>query len=112
MKLFRVVFVCTLFLLAALSTSAAPVCEDCDEGFEFDCRSDSSLEHQPCRYTLSGCENYTKLCFGFTAADSGDTLLLSEWTVASIEIENELTKAVATPAAVAQAGTPHLAPQQ
>jgi hypothetical protein len=112
MKLFRVFFVCTLLLVAAIPMSAAPVCEDCNEGFDLECQSGSSWEHLPCRYTLSGCENYFKICYGFTAADSGDTSLLSEWKVASIEIENELTKAVATPAAVAQANPPSPAPQQ
>ena len=108
MKLFRVVFVCTLFLLAAVPMSAAPLCEDC---IDFQCGPSSDF-HMPCRYTGSGCENYVGRCVGFTAADGSDTSLLSEWKVASIEIENALTKAVATPAAIAQAEPPQPAPQQ
>lgn len=111
MKLFRVVFVCTLFMLASLPTFAAPQCLDCDEGVSFDCGPDS-FEHEPCRYTSSGCENYLKFCIGFTAADTSDSTLLSEWKVASIEVTNEQTKVVATPAAIAQADTPNPASQK
>jgi hypothetical protein len=109
MKLFRVVFVCTLFLLAALPTFAAPPCLDCTEAG--DCGPEG-FEHLPCRYTVAGCENYFKFCIGFTAADAGDTTLLSEWKVASIEITNELTTVVVTPSAIAQADTPNPAPQK
>ena len=109
MKLFRAVFVCTLFLLAAVPTFAAPQCQDCTEYGE--CGPDS-YEHLPCRYTLSGCENYFKFCIGFTAADTADSTLLTDWKVASIEVTNELTTVVVTPAAIAQADTPHPAPQK
>ena len=110
MKLFRVLFVCTLFLLAAVPTFAAPPCEDCNE-FTGECDPDG-FEHLPCRYTLTGCENYFKFCIGFSAADAGDTSLLSDWKVASIEITNEQTKVVVAPAAIAQADTTHPAPQK
>ena len=108
MKLFRVAFVCTLFLLAAVPTFAAPQCLDCTEFG--DCGPDG-FEHLPCRYTATGCENYFKFCIGFSAADAGDTTLLSDWKVASIEITNESTKVVVTPDAIAQADT-HPAPRK
>ena len=110
MKLFRVVFVCTLFMFAALPTFAAPQCLDCDD-LTGECGPDG-FEHLPCRYTASGCQNYFSFCIGFSAADAADTTLLSEWKVASIEITNELTKVVVTPAAIAQADTPHPAHQK
>lgn len=110
MKLFRAVFVCTLFLLAALPTFAAPQCLDCNESTG-ECGPEG-FEHLPCRYTLTGCENYFKFCIGFTAADTADSTLLSEWKVASIEVTNELTTVVVTPAAIAQADTPHPASQK
>ena len=110
MKLFRAVFVCTLLLLAAVPTFAAPQCLDCDY-YTGQCGPDSFL-HEPCRYTATGCENYFQFCIGFSAADAGDTTLLSEWKVASIEITNELTKVVVAPSAIAQADTPAPAPQK
>lgn len=103
MKLFRVIAVCTLFLLAALPTFAAPQCQDCTEWGE--CGPDG-FEHMPCRYTSSGCENYPSGCIGFTAAESVEVSLLSDWKVASIEVTNELTKVVVAPSAIAQADTP------
>ena len=109
MKLFRVISLCTLFLLAALPTFAAPQCQDCTEWGE--CGPDS-FEHLPCRYTSTGCENYFQFCIGFSAADSATTTLLSEWKVASIEITNEMTKAVVTPSAIAKADTPEPALQK
>ncbi|HEV7765630.1 MAG TPA: hypothetical protein VGQ76_11560 [Thermoanaerobaculia bacterium] len=102
MKLFRVLFVCTLFLLAVSPTFAAPQCQDCVNG---EC-ADTSSEHRPCRYTGTGCENYNGFCIGFSAADAGVKTVLSEWKVASIEITNELTQVVVTPSAIAQADTP------
>lgn len=104
MKRFRILAVCTLFLLAAVPTFALPLCEDCNE-FTGECDS-TSFEHLPCRYTLTGCEQYFKNCSGFTAADAATTTVLSEWTVASIEVTNEQTATVAAPSAIAQADTP------
>lgn len=109
MKRFRVLFVCTLFLLAALPTFAAPQCQDCTEFGE--CGPDG-FEHLPCRYTATGCENYFKFCIGFSAADPGIKTVLSEWKVASIEVTNELTQVVVTPSAIAQADTPAPATQK
>jgi len=108
MKLFRLVFVCTLFLLAAVPTFAAPQCLDCQFG---ECGPDN-FEHMPCRYTASGCENYNSFCIGFSAADPAVTTVLGEWKVASIEITNETTKAVVTPSAIAEAPAPEAAPQK
>jgi hypothetical protein len=100
MKRFRVLFICTLFLLAAVPTFAAPQCQDCDE-ITGECGPDG-FEHMPCRYTASGCENYNKLCIGFSAADAGVKTVLSEWKVASVEVTNELAQVVVTPSAIAQ----------
>ncbi|HEY0142163.1 MAG TPA: hypothetical protein VGF48_14795 [Thermoanaerobaculia bacterium] len=97
MKL-RVILVCTLLLLAALPTFAAPPCQDCDYWWNECVYGDWSYER--CTYDASGnCYTYPGFCISRTA-----TTVAAEWKVASIEISRPSLSSitVTAPAAVAE----------
>lgn len=98
---YRVMLVCTLLLLAAVPTFAAPICEACDYWWN-ECVSDPYSGFR-CRYTETGCEEYYGYCIGRSQAP-----VLTEWKVASIEISRPGmdSKSVTTPAMVAEVQTP------
>jgi hypothetical protein len=63
-----------------------------------------------CRYVAGACETYRGFCINFAP-----TTVLSEWTVASVEVshpaKDAIAKVVTAPAAVAQADAPPHAAQ-
>jgi hypothetical protein len=97
MKLTRLVLVCTVLLLAAVPSFALPPCQSCldDAG---PCYQDGGGGR--CRTIGGVCNIVAGACIGFV-----DTTVLSEWTVASIEISHpaQNAKVVTTPSVVAQA---------
>jgi hypothetical protein len=107
MKLYRVILVCTLLLLAAAPSFATPTCTECLDA--------SSCINAPgqasrCRFINGACETLiTSNCVG-----RSETPVLADWKVASIEVSRrapgsrDLQKTVVTPASIAQAGTPQL----
>ncbi len=104
MKLSRIVLVCTLLLLAAVPSFAAPPCRSCldDVG---PCFEDPGSGTR-CRFVGGACETFLAFCI-----DRADTTVLAEWKIASIEVnrpdaDQRLTKVVITPASVAKAETP------
>jgi hypothetical protein len=104
MKL-KVILVCTLLLLAAVPSFAAPQCMDCNYWNECEV-GDWSIER--CRYDdLGNC--YTT--FEFCITSSPQTTVLTEWKVASIEISRPSLDAITVTAPVQVAevrtATPH-----
>jgi hypothetical protein len=95
MKLVRLILACTLLLLVSLPVFALPQCGECIEN---QCVP-SSTSGLPCRYDGSGmCEYYIKNC------TSRVEPVLTDWTVASIEISCPAPEAeVATTLAEADA---------
>lgn len=107
MKL-RVILVCTLLLLAAVPSFAAPLCQDCDYWFNDCVYGEWSIER--CTYDTAGnCYTYPGYCIS-----RGGTTMATEWKVASIEISRpELSSITVTaPAAVAEARTPSQTAEQ
>ncbi len=104
MKLFRVILVCTLLLLAVTPSFAEPTCTEC-----LDASTCINAPGQPsrCRFVLGVCETIvTSNCIG-----RSDTPVLADWKVASIEISRPaqgVQKVANTPTAVAQTATPQL----
>jgi hypothetical protein len=100
MKLIRVVLACTLLLLVSVPLFARPQCGECITATECEYSPWSGL---PCRINSSGmCEYYNTICSSFAPAP-----VLSEWTVASIEITRPAAEpeTVTAPAAVTEAPT-------
>lgn len=97
MKLTRLVLVCTVLLLAAVPSFALPPCQTCDDVGP--CYQDGGGGGR-CKNIGGGCQIVAGACIGFV-----DTTVLSEWTVASIEVSHpaQNAKVVTTPAVVAQA---------
>ena len=92
MKL-RVILVCTLLLLAAVPSFAAPQCEACDYWWN-ECVNEPYSGFR-CRYTETGCEEYYGYCIG-----RSQTTVLAEWKVASIEISRPSLDSVTAAAPV------------
>lgn len=97
----RIILVCTLLLLAAAPTFAAPQCEACDYYWN-ECYNEPYSGFR-CRYTETGCEEYYGYCIGRAQAP-----VLSEWKVSSIEISRPAldSKTVVAPAQVAEVRSP------
>jgi hypothetical protein len=107
MKLYRVILVCTLLLLAVTPSFAAPTCTECLDA--------SSCINAPgqalrCRFLNGACETISSSnCIG-----RSETPVLADWKVASIDVSRrtpgtrDLQKSVVTPVSIAQAGTPQL----
>jgi hypothetical protein len=109
MKLYRVILVCTLLLLAVAPTYAIPTCTECLEEGVGPCINAPGQPYR-CRFTSNGCETLlTSFCEG-----RSETPVLADWKIASIEISRpapatrDLQKVVTTPSSIAQAGTPQL----
>jgi hypothetical protein len=99
MKLIRLTLVCSLLLLAAVP-SFAITCSTCIDRV---CQETPGTGTR-CRPVINGCQ--TVLLPNCTPPPA--PVMLSEWTVASIEISRPAagTKVVTTPAAVAEAASP------
>ena len=79
MKSTRVILACALLLLVSVPLFARPQCGECITETECEPSPWSGL---PCRINSSGmCEYWNTVCSNFAPAP-----VLSEWTVASIEI--------------------------
>jgi hypothetical protein len=103
MKLFRLVLVCGLLLLAATPTLAFP-CRGCSDPEYPYCQFEPGSGYR-CINGPDWCELIpAPSCNPFTAQTA--SAMLAEWTVASIETTRpaEGAKVVITPAAVAEAG--------
>lgn len=103
----RVILVCTILLLAAFPSFAAPQCEACDYWWN-ECYNEPYSGFR-CRYTETGCEEYYGYCIGHS-----QKTVLAEWKVASIEISCPAldSKTVTTPATVAEVRTPQTIEQK
>lgn len=104
MKVSRVLLVCTLFLLAAVPTFAAPPCTYCIEEGIGPCDNDPGAGTR-CRLTSGSCQTIFAFCLNHAAPTS----VVSEWSVVSIEVSRpDATTAtvVSNPNAVAQNDTP------
>ena len=103
MKL-RVILVCTLLLLAASPSFSLPLCKECNA--QNPCEAiPGSIER--CRILTGGiCDTFPGSC-----SMPRETTVLSDWTVASIEISRPALDSVTVtaPAAVPEVPTP--APQ-
>lgn len=104
MKL-KVILVCTLLLLAAVPSFAAPQCMDCNYWNECEV---GEWSYERCRYdALGNC--YTT--FEFCITSRAQTTVLTEWKVASIEISRPSLDSVTATAPVqvteVQTATPH-----
>jgi hypothetical protein len=103
MKMLRVTLACTLLLLVAFPTFAAP-CGTCSTVFEQTCDPTPGSQTR-CRFHIEGCQTISALsCSPFTDIEA-QPAMLAEWTVTSIEINRpaERTNIVTSPAAVAEA---------
>lgn len=100
MKFFRLITLCTLFLLVAVPSFAAPPCTYCVEEGVGPCDNDPGAGTR-CKWTGSSCQTIFAFCINFA-----DETVLNEWQVASIEISRPdpakgVTKEAAQPAAIA-----------
>ncbi|MGN6183703.1 MAG: hypothetical protein ACTHQM_08630 [Thermoanaerobaculia bacterium] len=107
MKL-RIVLICTLLLMAAAPSFAAPQCEACDYYWN-ECYNEPYSGFR-CRYTETGCEEYYGYCIGRAPQAS----VMAEWKVASIEVTRPTldSKSVTTTAQVAEVRTPQTVAQK
>jgi hypothetical protein len=106
MKLFRLTLVCSLLLLAAVPSFALP-CRACTGPVYPFCEPNPDGGTR-CQIGPDWCATVNAPgCVGFTD-EAAATAVLAEWTVASIEISHpsQGTKAVTSPAAVAEANVP------
>lgn len=98
----RVFLVCTLLLLAAVPSFALPLCQECDYWTNTCETIPGSFER--CRYDWTTGECYTTFerC---SIPRAAETTVLTDWTVASIEIHRPSLDSVTVtaPAAVAEA---------
>jgi len=94
----RIILVCTLLLLIAAPSFAAPQCEACDY-FSHECYNSPGSGFR-CRYTETGCEEY----YGGICIGRSQSPVLAEWKVASIEVTRPAqgSKSVETPSRVAE----------
>ena len=95
MKL-RVLLVCTLLLLAAVPSFALPVCAECNVMTNTCDELPGSIER--CKFNWM-----TGLCFSTTercSIPSAASTVLTDWQVASIEIERPATECVTATAPV------------
>jgi len=111
MKPLRLTLVCSLLFLAASPLFAFP-CESCTAPDPPYCEStpDSGTR---CSFGIDWCDTVSApFCTGLM--EGAAPAVLSEWTVASIEISRpaEGTKVATAPTAVAQADVAHSAPQK
>ena len=105
MKL-RVILVCTLLLLAAVPSFALPLCAECNEWNECDPVPGS---YERCRYDIYGnCYTDFGRCSVPSAAAS---TVLTDWSVASIEISRPALDSVTVTAPAAMTEVPTPAPQ-
>lgn len=107
MKL-RVILVCTVLLLAAVPSFAAPLCEECDYWWNSCDPIPGALER--CTYDENGfCYTYFGYCW-----PPRQTTVLAEWKVSSIEISRPAldSKTVTAPAALAEIRTPRATEQK
>jgi len=89
----RVLLICTLLLLAALPSFAAPPCQACDY-WSNECVRDPNTGVR-CRYTATGCEEYGGYCISYS-----HTTVLAEWKVASVEITRPTLEPQTAPAPI------------
>jgi hypothetical protein len=103
----RLILLCTLLLLAAAPSFAAPQCEGCDY-WANDCYH-SPYSGERCFYTETGCDTEPGYCIG-----RSQTTVLTEWKVVSIEISRPAldSKTVTAPAQVAEVQTARPADQK
>lgn len=88
----RVILVCTLLLLAALPSSALPLCAHCNEWNE--CES-SPGDYERCFYDQFGnCDTDFKRC----STPFTQSTVLSDWKITSIEISRPAQDSVTVPA--------------
>ena len=108
MKL-RVILVCTLFLLAAVPSFAAPQCEECNY-WSNQCEVVSGAI-ECCGYDEFGCYTYYGYCIPPRAAE---TTVLTDWKVSSIEISRPALDSitVTAPAVMAEAATSRIVEQK
>lgn len=102
MKL-RVILVCTLLLLAAVPSFALPLCAECNFVTNECEELPGSIER--CKYDLSGsCYTTPQRC----SIPSAASTVLTDWKVASIEIDRPAPDCVTVtaPAAMAEVPTP------
>ena len=107
MKL-RLTLACTLLLLAAVPSFAAPLCEECDYWWNVCDIVPGAFER--CTYDEFGyCYTYPGYCIV-----PRQTTVLNDWKVSSIEISRPAldSKTVTAPAAVAEVRTPQPAEQK
>ncbi|HEX7808345.1 MAG TPA: hypothetical protein VF608_06470 [Thermoanaerobaculia bacterium] len=104
----RILLVCTLLLLAATPSFAAPQCEGCDY-WSGECYW-SPYSGERCTYTETGCDTYPGYCIGH----SQQSTVAAEWKVVSIEIDRPTldSKTVTSPAMVAEVQTAQPAAQK
>lgn len=109
MKLTRLILVCTLLLLAASPTFAAPPCSSCIEEGAGPCVADPGSGTR-CKTWTAACETLGAYCINFI----DDSSVLADWTVASIEINRPAQDStiVTTPTAVAEIQTVEPASQK
>jgi hypothetical protein len=100
MKLYRVILVCTLLLLAVSPSFAAPTCTEC---LDVSTCINAPGQASRCRFINGACETLiTSFCVG-----RSETPVLADWKIASVEIRRtapasrDLQKVVSTPAAIA-----------
>jgi hypothetical protein len=100
----RVILVCTLLLLVAVPSFALPLCGHCNE---WNMCESAPGDFERCKYDLNGnCITTPERC----SIPHGATTVLTEWTVASIEIScpapDSVTVASPAPATEVPAATP------
>lgn len=109
MKL-RVILVCTLLLVAAVPSFAAPLCQECNYWWN-ECEIVSGA-FERCTYDQFGyCYTYPGYCI---IPSQNQATVLTDWKVSSIEISRPAldSKTVAAPAAVAEVRAPRSTEQK
>ena len=101
----RITLICTLLLLAAVPSFAAPPCQVCDQWGSGLCASEP-FSHEVCRTTSAGCKSDFGYCIG-----RSDTTILTEWQVASIEISRPALDSITVTAPVQVTEVPTATPQ-
>jgi hypothetical protein len=97
----RVILVCTLLLMAALPTFALPLCGHCNE---FNRCESSPGDFERCFSGVNYCYTTTDRC----SIPNGNSTVLSDWEVVSVEISRPAPESVAvtTSARIADVPTP------
>ena len=106
MKLYRVILVCTLLLLAAAPSFAIPTCTECLEEGVGPCINAPAQPYR-CRFINGACHTeLTSFCAG-----RSESPVLADWKIAAIEITRpapatqDLQKVATAPASAAPAGS-------